>query len=454
MRLAALLGPDLKAMIADPEALSEAFEEFHPEDVAELLEDLPEDDVVQLLEALPTDIGADVIERLTPERQLVVLRGVKQEAAAELLTEMDPDDRADFFVELEEKEAETFLASLHPEIVEETQELLAWGPETAGGLMTTDYVGLSPETKVWEAIDEVRRLSKEGNAETVSYIYVVGFGDKLLGVVSLRDLILTDPGQELADIMTEKVMHVEPTDDQEEVARVIARYDLTAVPVVDDLEGLLGVVTIDDVVDVVVHEATEDQHKMGGVVPIEDSYFSAGLFENMWKRGAWLIVLFMGQLLTATVMEANDDVLRATMELAVFIPLIISSGGNAGSQSATLIIRAMALGQAKPGDYLRVFGRELSIGIGLGLVLGSMGFARAWFAGEMVAPFQLATAVGTSILAIVALSTVVGSLLPMLIQRVGLDPAVSSTPFIASVVDVLGLIVYFGLAAWIIRAFL
>ena len=452
MRLATLLGPDLKAMTADPEALSEAFEEFHPEDVAELLEDLPESDVVQLLEALPTEIGADVIERLTPERQLVVLRGVKEEAAAELLTEMDPDDRADFFEELEEKEAETFLASLHPEIVEETQELLGWGPETAGGLMTTDYVGLPPETKVWEAIDEVRRLSKEGNAETVSYIYVVGFGDKLLGVVSLRDLILTDPGQELADIMAEKVMHVEPTDDQEEVARVIARYDLTAVPVVDDLEGLLGVVTIDDVVDVVVDEATEDQHKMGGVVPLEDSYFSTGLLENMWKRGAWLIVLFLGQLLTATVMEANDDVLRATMELAVFIPLIIASGGNAGSQSATLIIRAMALEQARPGDWLKVFGRELGIGVGLGLILGGMGFARAWFAGEMVAPFQLATAVGTSILAIVALSTVVGSLLPMLIQRVGLDPAVSSTPFIASVVDVLGLIVYFGLASWIIRA--
>ncbi len=454
MRLATLLGPDLKAMIADPEALSEAFEEFHPEDVAELLEDLPEEDVVLLLEALPTDIGADVIERLTPERQLVVLRGVKQEAAAELLTEMDPDDRADFFEDLEEKEAETFLASLHPEVVEETQELLGWGPETAGGLMTTDYVGLSPETKVWEAIDEVRRLSAEGNAETVSYIYVVGFGDKLLGVVSLRDLILTDPGQELAHIMVEKVVHVEPTDDQEEVARVIARYDLTAVPVVDDLEGLLGVVTVDDVVDVVVEEATEDQHKMGGVVPLEDSYFSTGLLENMWKRGAWLIVLFLGQLLTATVMEANDDVLRATMELAVFIPLIIASGGNAGSQSATLIIRAMALDQAQPGDWLKVFSRELAIGVGLGLILGGMGFARAWFAGEMVAPFQLATAVGTSILAIVALSTVVGSLLPMLIQRVGLDPAVSSTPFIASVVDVLGLIVYFGLASWIIRALL
>lgn len=454
MRLATLLGPDLKAMIADPEALSEAFEEFHPEDVAELLEDLPEDDVVLLLEALPTEIGADVIERLTPERQLVVLRGVKQEAAAELLTEMDPDDRADFFEDLEEKEAETFLASLHPEVVEETQELLGWGPETAGGLMTTDYVGLSPETKVWEAIDEVRRLSAEGNAETVSYIYVVGFGDKLLGVVSLRDLILTDPGQELAHIMVEKVVHVEPTDDQEEVARVIARYDLTAVPVVDDLEGLLGVVTVDDVVDVVVEEATEDQHKMGGVVPLEDSYFSTGLLENMWKRGAWLIVLFLGQLLTATVMEANDEVLRATMELAVFIPLIIASGGNAGSQSATLIIRAMALDQAQPGDWLKVFSRELAIGVGLGLILGGMGFARAWFAGEMVAPFQLATAVGTSILAIVALSTVVGSLLPMLIQRVGLDPAVSSTPFIASVVDVLGLIVYFGLASWIIRALL
>ncbi|MEM9069701.1 MAG: magnesium transporter [Myxococcota bacterium] len=454
MRLATLLGPDLQALKADPDALREAFEDFHPEDVAELLEDLPEQEVVDLLEALPSEIGADVVERLSPERQLVVMRGVAQESAAELLTEMDPDDRADFFEELEDEEAKAFLDNLEPDIVEETQELLGWGPDTAGGLMTTEYVGLAPETKIWEGIEDVRRLSKEGYAETISYIYIIGFGDKLLGVVSLRDLILSDPGQTLADIMVEKVVRVEPTDDQEVVAAVIAKYDLTAVPVVDDRDGMLGVVTVDDVVDVVIEEATEDAQKMGGVVPLEDTYFSTGLGEFVWKRGAWLIVLFLGQLLTATVMEANESVLQATMELAVFIPLIIASGGNAGSQSSTLIIRAMALGEAKPGDWWKVLGREVLIGLALGLVLGAMGFGRAWFAGDMVEPIRLASAVGLSIVSIVTLSTVIGSLLPMGIQKIGLDPAVSSTPFIASVVDVLGLMVYFSVAHLILHAIL
>ncbi|MEM1415309.1 MAG: magnesium transporter, partial [Myxococcota bacterium] len=225
-------------------------------------------------------------------------------------------------------------------------------------------------------------------------------------------------------------------------------------PVVDPQEGMLGVVTVDDVVDVVIEEATEDAHKQGGVVPLEDSYFSTGLFEFAWKRGVWLIVLFLGQLLTATVMEQNRDALQATVELALFIPLIIASGGNAGSQSSTLIIRAMAVGEAQPRDWRRVLGRELGIGLALGIILGAMGFARGLFAGGQLDALSFATAVGASILAIVTLSTTIGSLLPMLIRRVGLDPAVSSTPFIASVVDVLGLIVYFGVARAILAALL
>lgn len=449
MRLATLLGPDLKALLADPEGLAEAFEDFHPEDVAELLEDLPEADVVELLEALPKELAADVVERLSPERQLEVLDGFEKDTAAELLTEMDPDDRADFFEELEKHEAKAYFDTLHPEVVEETLELLAYDPETAGGLMTTDYVGLAPETKVWEAIDEVRELARSGDAETVYAIYVVAFGHKLQGVVSLRDLILSDPGQTLADIMTEKVVRVEASDDQEEVARLIARYDLTVVPVVDEHEVLVGVVTIDDMVDVVIEEATEDAQMMGGVVPLEDAYFSTGLVEFVWKRGAWLIVLFLGQLLTATVMEHNQAVLMAAVELAVFIPLIISSGGNAGSQSSTLIIRAMAVGEAKPKDWMRVLSREVVIGLALGVVLGGMGFLRSWLGGDPDG-LSMAGVVSVSIAAIVVMSTIVGSLLPMLIRRVGLDPAVSSTPFIASVVDVLGLLVYFSVAQLIL----
>ena len=456
MRLATLLGPDLKVLESDPEALREVFEDFHPEDVAELLEDLDDVAVGRLLAALPSEVGADLLERLPPDRQVIILEGLTTEDAVDLLTEMDPDDRADFFTELEAEDQKALLDELartEPEAAHETQALLGWDPETAGGLMTPEYAGLPPEMKAWEAIEALRDLANKGDAETIYQVYVVGYGEKLLGVVSLRDLLLTDQSHALSDIMTEKVVTVSPNDDQEEVARISARYDLNVVPVVDEQHVLLGVVTIDDVVDVVIDEATEDAQLQGGVVPLEDGYFETGLLEFVWKRGAWLIVLFLGQLLTATVMERNQAALQATMELALFIPLIISSGGNAGSQSSTLIIRAMAVGDARPRDWLKVLGRELVIGIALGVTLGAMGFGRAYFAGETVDPTALGVAVGGSIVAIVTLSTIIGSLLPMLIQRIGLDPAVSSTPFIASVVDVLGLLVYFGVAAFALRTF-
>ena len=295
-----------------------------------------------------------------------------------------------------------------------------------------------------------RQLGRQDLAEILYYIYVSGSHGQLVGVVSLRDMILAEPNQPLADVMTDNVFAVNTSDDQEKVAHAIARYDLAALPVVNDQGRMLGVVTVDDLVDVVIEEATEDAQKMGGVVPLEDSYFQTGWAEFVWKRGTWLVLLFVAQLLTATVIDRNRDILAASVELVLFIPLIIASGGNAGSQSSTLIIRAMAVGELTPRDWARVLGRELLIGLSLGVALGIIGFARGWFAGEAVDPLALATAIGTSVLAIVTLSTMIGSLLPLLIKRVGLDPAVSSTPFIASVVDVLGLIVYFSVAQLIL----
>ena len=455
MRLAALLGPDLKALQADPEALEAAFREFHAEDVAELLDDLPEKDVAQLLEALPTEMAADFLERLPVEKQHDIVELLEDHHTVELLGEMDPDDRADFIEELEDHEREAILEKLgeaDPELVTETQELLRFDPETAGGLMTTEYVGLAPETKVWEAIEEVRRHAREGEAETVYYIYVVGYGDKLLGVVSLRDLILSEPARAIAEIMTEKVVKVEATTEQEEVARIIARYDLPVIPVVDEHEELLGVVTVDDVVDVVIEEATEDAQRMGGMVPLDESYFATGFFELVWKRGIWLVVLFLGQFLTATVMESNEEALSTLVELAIFIPLIISTGGNAGSQSSTLIIRALSVGEAEPSDWWKILSREVLMGLALGVLVAGIGFARAYFAGNQIDPLALGTTVGLSIVAVVLTATVVGSMVPLLMRRAGLDPAVSSTPFIASLSDVLGLLVYFAVARAVLGA--
>jgi len=453
MRLASLLGPDLRATLeSEPEAVREALEEFHPEDIAEIANDLPIEDVVALMRVLPESFGADVLERLSNERQLEVLTGMGFEHSVPLVGEMSPDDRVDLMQELPEALAAEMLTRLEqsePEAFEEILELRGWDEETAGGLMTPDFAFLLPETKVWQAIDEVRRLSREGDTETIYSIYVLAYGDKLVGVVSLRDLILADPSKTLADIMTENVVRVAPTDDQEKVAHTIARYDLSTVPVVDSQGVMLGVVTVDDVVDVVIEEATEDAQLMGGVMPLEDSYLQTGFFTFIRKRAIWLIILFFGQLLTATVMEHHRETLASSLVLVIFIPLIISSGGNSGSQSSTLLIRAMAVGEVSPRDWLRVVVREAGIGLCLGLIVGAVGFVRALFA-TADHELWLAATVGVSIVSVVTLGTLLGSLLPLGIRRVGLDPAVSSTPFIASLVDVLGLLVYFAVAGLIL----
>ena len=453
MRLSSILGPDLRdALSTDPSGLRSALGEFHAEDIAEILDEIALDDAVALTRTLEAEQAAEVLERLSGERQVAILRALPIEPAARLLGEMDPDDLVDMLQELEEHERGPLLAALEAvdeEAAEEARELVLYGPETAGGLMTTEFVALDPGKKVWEAIEAIRKRATEDEVETIYYVYVCGYGDKLLGVVSLRDLILSDPSHELQHVMTEKVVHVGPMDDQEHVADMIARYDFSAIPVVDDDFALLGMVTVDDVVDVVIEEATEDAQLMGGVVPLEDSYFATGVFEFWWKRAVWLVLLFLGQLLTATVMEVNQSVLQQTMALALFIPLIISSGGNAGSQSSTLVIRGMAVGEIEARDWLRVLRRELGVGLALGGLLGAMGFARSYFAGGGVAAYQLALVVSLSIVTVVAMAAIIGAILPIAIKRAGLDPAVSSTPFIASVVDVLGLLVYFGVAHYV-----
>lgn len=449
MRLATLLGPDLRQTIEqEPEALREALEEFHEEDIAEIAEDLPLEDVMALMRALPEDFAAGVLERIPEERRAEILEKLEPSEAATLLVEMEPDDRADVVQTLEadlQKSLLDLLEKVDPEVAEETRELAAYPENTAGGIMTTAFVGLPPETKIWQALDEVRRLSREESVEHVNYVYVLAFGQKLVGTVSLRDLILAEPSQTLADVMGENVVRVADTASQEEVARTIAKYDFQAVPVCDANGKMLGIVTIDDVVDVVIEEATEDVQRMGAVQPIEDTYFGTSFLAYWRSRVVWLVVLFVGGFLTATVMEQFQGQLARALTLAVFIPLIISTGGNAGSQSATLVIRALAVDEVKPSDWIRVASREIVVGLCLGLVVGALGFGRAFFTTDENG-IALAIIVATSIVAVVTVGSLLGSLLPLLIQRAGLDPAVSSTPFIASLSDVVGLLIYLSIA--------
>ena len=450
MHLDHLIDPELRrALLQNPEALRETLEALHPEDIAEALRELPSDQSLALVHDLPEELGAAVLERLPSETQTALLEALSTEKASALVLAMSPDDRVDALQTLPQDKAQSLLADIKrraPAVAEEIRQLGIWRSDTAGGLMTTEYVSLSPDTKIWQAMEAVRQASQERQTETIYYLYVCAFGNKLVGVVSLRDLILSDPGQTLDHVMTTHVLQVAPNDDQEHVARDIAKYDLSAMPVVDEQTRMLGVVTVDDVVDVVIEEATEDAQMMGGVLPLEDSYFETGWLSFIWKRAAWLVLLFVAQMLTTTVMEHHQVTLESLVGLVVFIPLIIASGGNAGSQSSSLIIRALAVGEMTPRDWWRVLRKEITVGLALGLLLGIIGCARAALSDHHISMSALAWTVGISVLCVVVMGTLVGSLLPLAIRRVGLDPAVSSTPFIASIVDVLGLALYFAIA--------
>jgi magnesium transporter len=385
------------------------------------------------------------LERLPDELRIRMLEVWEPGEASAVLSEMAADDRADLVNELPEPLRESILSELQkhePEVAAETRALASYGPDTAGGIMTTEFIALGPGMSCEKAISEVRRMAQEQNPEQIYTLYVLDAG-RLVGVLSLRDLILGEPSAPIAIYMVDGVVQVTPETDQEEVARTIAKYDLAAVPVVDVQGQMLGVVTVDDVVDVVIEEANEDAQKMAAVVPVDQAYFDIAFTTFVRSRVTWLVALFFGELLTANVMRTYESEIAALIDLVIFIPLIISSGGNSGSQSSSLVIRALALGEITPSDWPKVLWRELRVGVALGLLLSIVGFARTFLLGQAAHPLIMGIVVATSLVAVVTLGTLVGALMPLLIKRIGLDPAVSSTPFVASLVDVFGLVVYF-----------
>jgi magnesium transporter len=370
-----------------------------------------------------------------------------------MITEMAADDRADLMNELPGPLRESILSELQkyePEVAAETRVLASYGEDTAAGIMTTEYIALGPGMSCEKAIAEVRRLAQEQEPELIYTLYVVDTG-RLVGVLSLRDLILGEPSAPIAIYMNDGIVKVAPDTDQEEVARTIARYDLAAVPVVDENGQLLGVVTVDDVVDVVIEEANEDAQKMGGMEALDMPYLETRLRDMIRKRAGWLAVLFLGEMLTASAMSSYEDEIAKAVVLALFVPLIISSGGNSGSQAATLVIRAMAVGHVRLSDFWRIAGREFIAGLALGMILATIGALRivAWEAmfhsyGPHYA--SVAIVVAVSLVGVVMWGTLVGSMLPFAIRRAGFDPASASAPFVATLVDVLGLVIYFTVA--------
>jgi magnesium transporter len=294
---------------------------------------------------------------------------------------------------------------------------------------------------VGEVIQLIRKKGAE--AETIYYVYTLSAGKRLEGVVSLRDLLLADPNQKVAEVMTSNVIAVPPDMDQEEVAKRIAKYDLYGIPVIDVKSTLLGVITVDDVIDVLTQEQTEDVQRLAGVEPLEASYFQTTFWTFIRKRATWLVILFVEEFFTGSALRHYDTVIQAVAKLSYYVPLLISTGGNSGSQSASLIIRGLAVGEVKMSDWWRIAGRELAQGLVLGLILAAVGIVRVTMWGD--GP-RFAILIGGTLVSIVIMGCVVGSMLPLALRRVGFDPATSSTPFIASLVDVLGIIIYFNIA--------
>lgn len=447
MRLASLLGPDLKQVLKeDPDQVRELLGEIHPEDLADLVGDLDADEAAELLARLPAEQAAPIFERLDEEEQGEIVEVMPLESVAHIASEMAPDDRADLFSLLPESVGDAIFEKLEevdPEAAENVRQIEKWPETSAGHLMTTAYVSVNPEVSVRSAVDAVRAHA-ENHHENVYNVYALDEKKRLMGIASLRDLLLASPLQPISEIFTTNVISVPPLEDQEEVARKMAKYDLNVMPVVDEKGTILGVITIDDIVDVLTQEQTEDVQKLGGVEPLDVPYFRTSFFSFIKKRGVWLFILFFGEFFTQTALRFYDPVFDAIKGAAYYIPLLISAGGNSGSQSSTLIIRGMAVGEIKMRDWYRILVRELAMGFVLGLGLGLFGMARVLMYPEQHIDF--AFTVGLTLVGIVVTGCVVGAMLPIVLKRVGLDPATSSTPFIASLVDVLGIIIFVHVA--------
>ncbi len=416
-----------------------------------------------LLEVEDRLAGFRALERTEADEFFLSLRSRDQ---ADLLLELPsperrswlrmlaPDDAADVIQEAPREDWPDLLGLLDEPTRREVSALLAYAEDDAGGLMSPRYARTRPEMTIDEAIAYLRRQARE-RPESLYYAYVLDQEQRLLGVVSFRELFAALPNQKVADIMKQKLLTVHEDMDQEEVAKLFDRHHLAALPVVDDDGAMKGIVTADDIVDVVREEATEDIQKMGGTEALDAPYLEVGFFSMIKKRAGWLMVLFVGEMLTASAMGRYEDEIARAVVLALFVPLVISSGGNSGSQATTLVIRAMALGEVRLRDWWRVVKREFLSGLTLGMILAVIGVIRilTWetiFHSYGPHAGALALTVGVSLLGVVMWGTLVGSMLPFLLRRLNFDPASASAPFVATLVDVTGLVIYFSAAQLIL----
>jgi len=452
-----ILIPEIRTLIEarDFAGLREIFRDWPPADVAEVIVDLPADDRVIIFRVLPAALAADVFEYLDVEAQQELLRCMAHEQVAAILNEMSPDDRTALLEEMPSAAARQLIQLLTPEERRVAQTLLGYPEGSVGRLMTPDFVAVHENWTVREVLDDVRAHGQD--SETLNFIYVVDERGKLIDDLRIRNFLLRPLDTRVDEIMDRSYVHLTVNQTQQEALQIFRKYDRAALAVVDSNGALVGIVTQDDMLDVAEEEATEDIQKLGGMEALDEPYTTIPFLRMVKKRATWLILLFLGEMLTATAMQGYNSEIEKAAILAMFLPLIISSGGNSGSQATTLVIRAMALGELTLRDWFRVVRKELVSGISLGLILGTIGFFRIalWQYLHIFnyGPYHwlVGLTVGAALVGVVLWGTLSGAMLPFLLRRFGLDPATSSAPFVATLVDVTGLVIYFNVALFILR---
>jgi magnesium transporter len=443
--------PEINALIQsrDVNTLRELLSDLPTPDIAEVIRDIPERDQAVLFRLLPTSKASETFEFIDRETQKNLLRALGQQEVGAILNEMRPDDRTALLEDLPGEVVQQLIALLTVEERVTAQSLLGYPEKSVGRLMTPDYVAVRREWTIAESLQHIRTHGMD--SETLNVIYVVDERGILTDDLRIREVLLSPPERRISDLMDESFVTLRADDDQETAVNVFAKYNRVALPVTNAAGTLLGIVTVDDVLSVAQRESSDDIQKFGGMEALDEPYVATPLLQMVRKRAGWLVILFLSEMLTATAMGFFEDEIAKAVVLALFVPLIISSGGNSGSQAATLIIRAMALGEVTLREWWYVMRREILSGLMLGSILGSIGFMRIalWSAfSPMYGPHWplIACTVGTSLVGVVLWGTLSGSMLPLVLKRLGADPATSSAPFVATLVDVTGLVIYFSVA--------
>lgn len=426
----------------DWEGLRENARRVYPHDLADFIVDLEEELQREVMANLDEGTLAEMVPELPEEKQREFIEFIPPKAGADLLERLRPDEMADILDSLAPEKRREIFKHLPEEKKKESRELLKYSPESAGGLMTPEVLTLDQGTTVKDAIEYIRQEARE--YEIIYYAYVTDKKDKLVGVLSLRDLVLVPLEERLRDLMNPEVIKVNTDMDQEEVSHVMADYNLMALPVVDKNDMLLGIITHDDIVDVIREEATEDITIMGGVQPLEESYLTSSTSSLFRKRIVWLILLLLGQTVSMGILRAYESALTTMIALVFFIPLIIGTAGNAGAQSSTLVIRSLALGESGEKDFFRILRKELGTGALLGI--GVAAFSLPWSSVVGNVSILVGMTVFVSLMIVITISTCIGGTLPILAEKIGYDPAVLSSPFLTTFIDSLGLLIYFSVA--------